>query len=228
MKKAAFAACLLFFTGAALFAGQQARNIELVDLPTANTMIKGEVRADVKLYPGGGILTRAYAGLFDRLMIGGAFNVSNLIGTGDVSFDVPKFLAKIRITDDDAAVPAISVGYEGQGYMDVPAKGAFAAVTKEVSLGQIFVQLTCAVYTDEFAHFGKDINAGAGAAFALTKEFVISGEYDGIIQKKSAHLNFGIGYFFDPIEIDVGLKYGLGDDTYRLARTLKILYISYF
>jgi opacity protein-like surface antigen len=227
VKKACFTAVIMLAL-ASTAAAAQARNIELIDVPTANTMIKGEVRVDIKMYPGGGILSRLYVGLFDKLMIGGAFNVRNIIGEGSVTFDLPpQFLGKIRITDDEGAVPAIAVGYEGQGYMDVPAKGAFLSLTKEVNAG-IIMQLTGTVYTSNFTHFGQDINAGAGAAFAVTREFVLSAEYDGIIGKEHGHINLGAGYFFDPIEIDMGIKYGTGGQTDRLARILKILYISYF
>ncbi len=211
-----------------LFAGQ-ARNIELVDIPTANTLIRGEVRVDIKFYPGGGILNRLYVGFFDRLMVGGALNVRNLIGTGDVELVFPpKFLGKIRLTDDTSTIPAISIGYEGESYLDVEAKGLFISVTKELNLGSIFMQLNGLVYTNEFSQFGKEIDAGAGIAFAITKEFIISAEYDSILGNEDGHFNIGIGYFFDPIEIDIGIKYGLGNVQNKLARILKILYISYF
>jgi hypothetical protein len=228
MKKIFLIFLLVFISINFLFAAQ-ARNIELVDIPTANTLIRGEVRVDIKFYPGGGILNRVYAGFFDRLMIGGALNIRNLIGTGNVELVLPpKFLGKIRITDDTSAIPSISIGYEGESYFDVSAKGLFLALTKELNLGGIFLQLTGTVYTNEFSQFGKNIDAGAGLALALTKEFIISTEYDSIFGNADGHINIGIGYFFDPIEIDIGIKYGLGENECKLARILKILYISYF
>ncbi len=211
-----------------LFASQ-ARNIELVDVPTANTLIRGEVRVDIKFYPGGGILNRLYVGFFDRLMVGGALNIRNLIGTGDVELVFPpKFLGKIRLTDDTSTIPAISIGYEGESYFDIKARGLFISITKELNLGSFFIQLDGAVYTNEFTQFGKEIDAGAGISFAITPEFIISTEYDSILGNEDGHFNIGIGYFFDPIEIDIGIKYGLGNMENRLSRILKILYISYF
>jgi hypothetical protein len=198
-------------------------------VPTANTLVKGEIRYDAKFYMGGGILNRLYVGVFDRLMIGCGLNIDNLIGSGAVTVTMPPtFLGKIRLTDDKDVIPAISIGYEGVGYLDSPAKGAFLAMTKEIGLGATYLQLTGDVYTDEFTHFGRDVIVAAGAAAALTKDFVISSEYDGILQKDYSHVNLGIGYFFDPIEISLGIKYGLGDDDVRLARILKVLYINYF
>jgi len=205
----------------------QARNIEILDVPTANTLIKGEIRGDFKFYPGGGILNRLYVGLFDRLMIGGAEKVDNIIGSGNLSFNLPWFLFKVRFTDDDGAIPAISLGYEAPGYFAVPAKGAFIAVTKEIAIGSVFAQLTGAVYTDNFSHFGQNVDMGTGIEFAITKEFIIGSEFDGIFgaYPDARYINFVIGYFFDPIQIDIGVKYNLNRD---VSRVLRIIYISYF
>lgn len=228
MKKAYVAIFFILVFSAGLIAAQ-ARNIELIDLPTANTLIKAEWRCDIKLYPGGGILTRLYIGIFDKLMIGGAFNIVNLIGTGEVEYVLPpKFLGKIRLTDDEGVMPAISIGYEGQGYLDIPAKGAFSSLTKEINLSVVFIQLTGTIYSNEFSDLGRNVDAGAGIAFAITKDFVICGEYDGFLGENPGHINFGIGYFFNPIQIDIGLKYGLGEKNITIARILKIVYISYF
>jgi len=209
--------------------GEQARNLELIDVPTANTLVKGEVNYDAKFYEGGGILNRIYVGVFDRLMIGCGLNIENLIGEGNVSVDLPPtFAGRIRLTDDRDSIPAITIGYEGEGYMDSPAKGAFLALTKEISMGGAFLQLTGDAYTNEFTHFGKDINFAAGLAAAITRDFVISSEYDGILEKDYSHINAGVAYFFDPIEISIDVKYGLGRDDVKLARVLNIKYINYF
>jgi hypothetical protein len=226
---------LIAFFPAVLFA-VQAGNIEIMDLPTANTLVKGELQGDFKFYPGGGIYNRIFVGVFDRLTIGGALAVDNIIGTGDVNVNLPGFLAKIRITDDDGSMPAIAIGYEGAGYSDVPQKGAYLAVTKEISLGSVFAQLTGTVYKTDFKYLGNDIDAGTGVEFAVTKEFIIGAEFDGIFgSADSKHINGLIGYFFDPIEIDVGIRYGYGNragnagfSDYTLSRVLRITYVTFF
>jgi hypothetical protein len=227
---------LLLFVLPVFTFGIQAGNIEIMDLPTANTLIKGELCGDFKFYPGGGIYNRILVGLFDRLMIGGAMAVDNIIGTGNVNVNVPGLLAKIRLTDDDGSVPAIAIGYEGAGYSDVPQKGAYLAVTKEIAIGSVFAQLTGTVYKTDFKYLGNDIDAGTGVEFAVTKEFTIGAEFDGIFgSADSKHLNGLIGYFFDPIEIDVGIRYGYGNknqdegfSNYTLSRVLRITYVTYF
>jgi hypothetical protein len=205
----------------------QARNIEIVDLPTANSLIKGEIRGDFKFYPGGGILSRIYVGLFDRFMIGGAEKIDNIIGNGNLAFDIPWFLVKFRFTDDDGSVPAVALGYEAPGYFDVPAKGAFIAVTKELAMGSVFAQFTGTVNTNNFTHFGQGIDLGLGVEFAITKEFILGTEMNGIFGAipNARFVNFVIGYFFDPIQIDVGVKYNFDSD---VSRILRIIYISYF
>ncbi len=228
-KKAVFVLIAMMLVPAgALYSAAQARNLELVDVPTANTLGKGELRYDTKFYPGGGILNRLYVAIFDRLMIGCSVNVRGIIGAGDIVVDLPvKVNAKVRITDDEGAVPAVSIGYEGQGYMGVPEKGLFTAVTKEVYAGPVVLQLSGSLYTNEFSEFGNRIDAGLGFAAAFTKEFMFSFEFDGIMRANdSTRINFGLGYFFDPIELALGFKYNF--DTFEFARVLKILYVAYF
>lgn len=229
-KKAVFAmmAMMLLVPAGEIYSAAQARNLELVDVPTANTLGKGELRYDTKFYPGGGILNRLYVSIFDRLLIGCSVNVMGIIGSGDIVVDLPiKVNAKFRITDDEGAMPAISIGYEGQGYMGIREKGLFLAVTKEASAGPVVLQLTGNVYTSEFSEFGNRIDAGLGFAAAFTREFVFSFEFDGITRANNrTRINFGAGYFFDPIELALGFKYDI--DTFEFARFLKILYIAYF
>lgn len=228
MKKAVISALLVLLTSGFIKAGQ-AGNIELVDVPTANTLSGGELRMDFKFSPGGGILSRIYIGIFDRFYIGGAFNVNNIIGSGDVNPDFPpNFMAKIRITDDEGAVPAVSLGYDGQGYMGLVAKGVFIAVTKEVNIG-VIMQLTVEVNTNNFVRFGQDIDMGAGLAFGITRELKACMEFDSILGDPGrGRINFGVGYFFDPIELGIGFKFGYGDGEYAQARILKVVYVRYF
>jgi hypothetical protein len=229
MKRILLCTVFLVVFSFAASAGEQARNLELIDVPTANSMLKGEFRYNVKFYPGGGLLNRVYVGIFDRLMIGGALNITNIVGTGQIDVVLPpKFLGKIRLTEDDGAMPAIAIGYEGEGYFDSKPRGAFAAVTKEIKMGSAFMQFTGAAYTNQFSSIGSSIDMGAGAAFAVTKEFSLAAEYDSILQDSSGHLNFNAGYFFDPIQIDLIFRYGLGEQDIRIARVLRISYIGYF
>ncbi len=228
MKKA-FICTALILTAAVYSFGAQARNIELVDVPTANSMLKAELRYDVKFYSGGGVLNRVYVGIFDRLMIGAALNVTNLVGTGQIQVILPpKLLGKFRITDDDGAVPAIALGYEGEAYFDMDARGVFVSVTKEVMLGSAFMQLTGTVYTNQFSDILMQLDMGAGMAFAITPDLALSAEVDSIFRDSSLNLNCGIGYRFEPITIEVILKYGLGEEDVRHSRVLRLTYISYF
>lgn len=229
MKKALLAVLLAVLACTAAYAGQ-ARNIELVDVPTANTLLQGEIRIDFKFAPGGGILTRLYVGLFDRVFLGGSFNVNNVIGSGDIVPDFPpNFAVKIRATDDDGPVPAISIGYDGQGYMNIPAKGVFLAVTKELSISSIIMQLSAIINTNDFVHVAQGIDFGAGAAFAFTREFTACAEIDGLFGGDNrARVSFGLGYFFNPIEIDLGFRFGWGDGEPPQSRVLKITYVTYF
>lgn len=228
MKKCVIGTFLVLFFSVCSF-GTQARNIELVDVPTANSMLKAELRYDVKFYAGGGVLNRIYVGVFDRLMIGAALNVTNLVGTGQIQVILPpKLLGKFRITDDEGGVPAISLGYEGESYLDMYTRGVFVSVTKEIALGSVFMQLTGTVYTNQFSDIITNMDMGAGAAFAVTRDLILCAEIDSLFRDSSLNLNCGISYRFDPITLEVILKYGLGEEDVRHSRVLRLTYISYF
>ncbi|MCE5299378.1 MAG: hypothetical protein LLG37_00690 [Spirochaetia bacterium] len=226
MMKHMFFIAIIAIMPVFIYAGQ-ARNIELIDVPTANSMARAEFRADFKMYPGG-ILTRLYIGVFDRLMLGGALRADNIIGQGDMAVEIPKVLGKIRITDDEGAVPAIAIGYEGEGYESTPARGVYLAITKEIPMGSVFAQVSLTGYTNNFTNFGTGIDMGTGLAFAVTRELNMSFEFDGIFGVDTRHLSAGIGYFFDPIEIDLAVRYGLNSDSYWQSRILKVVYVTYF
>ncbi|MEI7640270.1 MAG: hypothetical protein WCJ46_02005 [bacterium] len=228
MKRALFLILSGLLFALPVAAASQARNIEMIDVPTANTLLKTEIRYEAKFYAGGCILNKFYIGIFDRFMLGTAINVTNLIGSSNLNVLLPlKVAGKFRITDDVDAIPAIALGYEGEGYLTTGAKGVYLAVTKEIPLGGIYIQLTGNVYTNEFTKFGTKINTAAGVGFALTKEFLITGEFDGITGNNYGRINFGIGYFFDPVQIEIGIKYGIGKKDPGLSRILNINYVSY-
>ena len=98
---------------------------------------------------------------------------------------------------------------------------------RATAMGSAFAQVTGTVYTNNFRNFGQDVDMGAGIEFAITKEFILGAEFDGIFGAltDARYVNFVTGYFFDPIQIDLGVKYNLNKD---VSRVLRIIYINYF
>ena len=142
---------------------------------------------------------------------------------GSVFDGFPRRFSNAFADDDGAQILSQFRGQSTAGAQQ------FRRSRRQLAAGDFKVQTTLNIYSDEFVEFKGKVDAGLGIAMAITREFVVTAEYDGILGiAGTRHINFGIGYFFDPIEIDVGIRYGIWSDHYYLSRMLKIMYIRYF
>ncbi len=214
-----------------------ATNLYVVDIPTANTLLRGTYDAFARLYAPDGIVGRFVIALNDQFLFGGGINMENIIGSGDVQAQTPRFIAKWRIIAEDKNIPACAIGYDGLGYGDYNSdsgvwqhkqKGFYGAVTKEFSSFGIF-QLTCGMSRVDSRVYDpqRDITAFAGLAAAIIKEVALNVEYDDWFNTQGGEFNVGLGYNFDPamkLEFDLEDIGRAGDS---LERTLKIEYCNY-
>ena len=109
--------------------------IQAGDVQTAYGLKKYELRTDLRFHDGGGILGKAYLGLFPRFFLGGAVELRNAIGSGDVHLrrDDAQLLARLLVLKEDEAVPALAIGWDGPAYERGEAKGLYLAVSKELA-----------------------------------------------------------------------------------------------
>lgn len=109
--------CLLI-TAPVLAAETDAPQIRsLIDVPIAGSLQRGELAVDTRAYAKGGVLTSMTIGLLDRLMVGVHYGGENILGNGDINWNpTPGVDARLRILDENFALPAISIGFSSQGY----------------------------------------------------------------------------------------------------------------
>lgn len=89
----------------------------LVDVPTAGVAAKGSYDISLRTFAEGGLLGTVRVGLTDRLTFGASYGGQNIIGTGDVDWNpIPGVNVRYRMIDETLAVPAVTVGFESQGY----------------------------------------------------------------------------------------------------------------
>ena len=89
----------------------------LIDLPTAGTLPKGTAAVSLRVYTAGGLLGGLYGGISDRLMMGISFGGSNILGTGRINWNPrPEVLCKFLLLSESIILPAVSFGFESQGY----------------------------------------------------------------------------------------------------------------
>ncbi len=90
---------------------RQRVGIEAGDVPSAYGLRKYELRTDFRFHDGGGILGKAYLGIFPRFFLGGAAEMRNAIGSGDIRFhrDDAQLLARLLVLVEDETVPALAI-----------------------------------------------------------------------------------------------------------------------
>ena len=230
MKKTLFAMVLVFavMTGARSESVQNSPNLDIIDTPTTNTLLRGMYNFHLRFYENGGLNTRAWVGFANVFMIGASFDLQNAIGQGNVEGREPKVLAKVRIIEESMAFPAIALGYEPQtiGLTTYP-MGIYAVASKMIMPNVIFSSgvnnhnvFTNFVFNDNFGFF-------AGLVWMPGQDFAFIGEVNDIIQNGRS-VNFGIRYAFAPeIRIEFDFK-GLTKSASDYSRNLRIDYVNYF
>jgi len=179
------------------------------DVPTAYTLPKYGLRTDFRLYEGGGIVGKAYIGLFSRFFIGGAVNVPNFVGAGPIHMtnDDAQVLARLQLLAEDVDVPALSVGWDGPAYDRSEAKGLYISASKQVAVDPCVVQFHGGVNAGtDLESFVADRNLRADGAMTVSyRNFGAFTSLDEIFHPSGPRWCAGLQATFDPIT--VGLEF---------------------
>jgi hypothetical protein len=89
----------------------------LIDMPTANILYPGDMKASLRLYEEGGILGRLSVGISTRMMFGVSYSADHLIGDQIVQWGkTPCVHFAYRFKEETLKGPAMVVGLDTQGY----------------------------------------------------------------------------------------------------------------
>src|SRR5258708_31571499 len=91
--------------------------IEAIDIPTADILDSKTFSTAFRFYSEGGITSRLVLGPFKRFNIGISLDAQRLIGGSDPHMIRPSLFAKLRFFDGTDILPALSLGYDNQGYL---------------------------------------------------------------------------------------------------------------
>jgi hypothetical protein len=127
---------------------------ELVDTPTAEVIDYYATQMNFRFYANGGILSRVGFGVFKGLNIGFSLDVDKLVGTSNPELRQPALNLKYRLFDGAQQIPAIAIGYDGQGYNYNSSTSSY--LEKEKGLYLVFSMETVAKGL-EF-HIGTNVN----------------------------------------------------------------------
>jgi hypothetical protein len=109
---------LIIFLMAGLLWGQQAMPpAQLVTIPTAMTLQRGQYEFEALMQTGGGILARLGIGVSDRFQFGGSYGVNQFIGDKKplINKTAPEAQIKYRFYDESYRMPALALGLDTQG-----------------------------------------------------------------------------------------------------------------
>lgn len=187
----------------------------LIDIPTAGMLAKGSLACDLDFYQEGGLLLGLSVGVLDRLSFGISYGGSKLIG-GDkpVMNDVPGVNVKVRVIEENIALPAIALGFDSQGRdgflksldrYQIKSPGFYVVASKNYSfIG--FLSIHGGVnYSLEHADGDKDINVTAGVEKTLGPVVSLIVEYN-LASNDSDRKAIGRGRGY----LNAGLRWSVG------------------
>lgn len=151
MKKLNAVLALLLLAPALAAAGKDKENaeavsapdVEMIDVPTAGILDYYGFLIKTRAYSGGGVVGGLNFGVMERLNLGASMSVDRFIGSDPgVKMRKPEIQVKYRFYDGGYYIPAMALGYDGQGYYYNPAAkkylekghGLYVAGSKEIGL----------------------------------------------------------------------------------------------
>ncbi len=228
---------------------QQMQPTLLIDTPTAGTLDRGSYDVGLRLYPNGGVLGRISVGLSSRAMFGISFGGENIIGEGDIHWNpAPGIHLRYRIVDENIVLPAITVGFNSQGYgaymkkesrYAIKSRGFFVAASKNYAfLGDLSFH-GGANYSLEKGDGDTDLNFFAGTMKSLNSDLWVIAEYDFAINDNDnnslgsgkGYLNAGLRWIFaKQLYVEFALKNILENkkNIPYANREIKIVYQEHF
>ena len=185
---------------------------QLIDMPTAGIMERGNVGITTELLPFGTLIAKVEAGIFDNISIGLSYGGTNIIGSGKPNWYPfpPGVNFRFRLMEESILVPAITLGFDTQGKgeyfkdekrFEIKAPGIFAAASKNFGLlGYLSLHGTVNYSVIEDKDGDNFVNLMIGAEKTLGSSFSFLIEYNFAFNDNSTiqfgngkgYLNFGV------------------------------------
>lgn len=166
----------------------------LIDLPTAKVTEYGEYDLRFRFYSGGGILSRLSFGVLNRVNVGFSWDLEEMIGSDDVDVNEPTLNLAIRFWDGNFIFPALSLGYDGQGYFFDDDKNEYLQREKGVYLAatqELFLPLLEVTAGGNIFDFSKDTIYGFVGLSYIVHPIMIIAELDNIHNAEFNRINGG-------------------------------------
>ncbi len=221
MKKLKIAATLLLLAAAPALAARDGDkgegvvlpDVEMIDVPTAGILDYYGFMVKTRAYSGGGVLGTLNFGVLERLNLGAAMSVDKFIGSDSgIKMRKPEIQVKFRFYDGGYYIPAMAVGYDGQGYYYNPdkkkylekGKGLYLVGSKEIGVPGLVLHGGFNV-----PDFDNNYLFGFLAMnYTLEDKVAFIVEYDSLFHSDDpARLNAGTRFYITPyFQLDFALR----------------------
>ncbi len=202
----------------------------IIDIPTAEVIEYSNYDLSFRMHGAGGILSKMTFGVFKPINIGISWDVDKLIGTGSEKIDTqpPAILFKARVFAGGLKLPAISLGYDGQGYgtydgdtdkYQYREKGIYLTLTREYFVPGLEMSFGGNIYDFD----GDGVYGFLGATFGIENKLLFLTEYDNIKSMPDNRANIGIKLFItDNVDVSVA-----GRNLFKGTRSERIAIVNY-
>jgi len=218
--------------------------LELINAPTATVLPRGEFQIGLRLYPQGGTLIRGLMGLVEGLTVGVAYGGVRIIDYQPPEWNPDvEFMLRFRIVQETQYIPAISLGYDGQGLggydsarnrYDITSRGIYLVASKFIDLfGPTRVHFGINSSGEPSAYTGQSKNASAfiGMDRYLNPRLVLVMEYDDLLNEEDRFFNLGFRWIFASeisLELDFENLFSNPQHFYYSQGPSRILRINYW
>jgi hypothetical protein len=224
--------CIVLLCAVNLYA-KSTELIECIDSPTAGIYDYGAYDINFRLFSGGSMLSRMNFGVFKIVNLGFGWELQQLTGNQNITVAPPTLNLKLRPYPGGIILPALAIGYDGQGYyfnadsneFGQKARGVYVVLTRELLIPG-FELSTGANMND----FKSDVVYGfANLNINLENVFVIMAEYDNIHYGPENRLNGGFRFALtDDLSIDLAGRDLTGTGPLAKERLIRIYYTGRF
>ncbi|MCG3205394.1 MAG: hypothetical protein KCHDKBKB_02114 [Elusimicrobia bacterium] len=179
-------------------------NIEIIDTPTAEVTDHYGYHTSFRFGKEGGIQNKTLFGVFPRLNIGFGLDAEQVIGTENSRMNKPSINIKFRPFDGKGFLPALALGFDGQGYhynkttdeYDQREKGLYLVAGWKPFVPEL--QWTVGVDIFDFDE-NNAVRGFTGLTYTYERLVALLVEYDNFDYYKERRINYGAKLYITPL-----------------------------
>jgi hypothetical protein len=188
-------------------------DVEMIDIPTAGILDYYGFMVKTRAYSGGGVVGSLNFGVQERLNLGASMSVDRFIGSDSgVKMRRPEIKVKFRFYDGGYYIPALALGFDGQGYYYNPVakkylekgRGLYLVGSKEIGLPGL--ALHGGLNVPDFDN--NYLFSFIGLNYTLEEKVAFMLEYDNMFHEDDPkRLNAGMRIYMTPyFQLDLAVR----------------------